>query len=50
MFNCVLLTFRCDDFVVCLLLRYRAVSDLVEELLSSPRYNSRTRPASDRGL
>jgi len=31
-------------------LRCRAVSDLVEELLSSPRYNSRTRPASDRGL
>lgn len=25
------------------------MSDLVEELLTSKRYNSRTRPASDRG-
>jgi len=34
------------DFIVCC----RAVSELVEELLHSDRYNSRTRPASDLGL
>ena len=48
----IIIAARCVDPLVLMNGIYfwnRAVSDMIEKLLNSSRYNSRTRPASERG-